>query len=229
MTTPVDQGPRFASQAEVVERLRAAGYLADPRIGLTVFIADRLEKPILIEGPAGVGKTELTRTVAAVTGSSLIRLQCYEGLDESKALYEWKYGKQLLYTQILKDRIGLQLNDAPTMEAAMDRLHGMGDMFTCPTCHPKDYCDTCHGPGLPHTPDFRTIHPSLARDPKAKCTMCHRANFCADCNGGLVMPHPQSFLEPHDAAVVTEVLVAKLRPAVETELLLDRAREGPDQ
>ena len=68
-------------------------------IGLTVFLADRLEKPILVEGPAGVGKTELARTVAAVTGSRLIRLQCYEGLDESKALYEWNYKKQLLRIQ----------------------------------------------------------------------------------------------------------------------------------
>ena len=90
---------RFASPADVVERLRAADYLADPTIGLTVFIADRLEKPVLLEGPAGVGKTELARSVAAVTGARLIRLQCYEGLDESKALYEWNYKKQLLRIQ----------------------------------------------------------------------------------------------------------------------------------
>ncbi len=90
---------RFASPADVVDRLRAADYLADPAIGLTVFIADRLEKPVLLEGPAGVGKTELARSVAAVTGARLIRLQCYEGLDESKALYEWNYKKQLLRIQ----------------------------------------------------------------------------------------------------------------------------------
>ena len=99
MTTTADHEPRFASSADVVDRLRAAGYLADQLIGLTVFIADRLEKPILIEGPAGVGKTELARSVAAVTGARLIRLQCYEGLDESKALYEWNYKKQLLRIQ----------------------------------------------------------------------------------------------------------------------------------
>jgi MoxR-like ATPase len=89
----------FASGDEVVERLASVGYLADPTIGLTVFIADRLEKPVLVEGPAGVGKTELARSVATVTGSRLIRLQCYEGLDESKALYEWNYKKQLLRIQ----------------------------------------------------------------------------------------------------------------------------------
>jgi MoxR-like ATPase len=89
----------FASGADVVERLASVGYLADPSIGLTVFIADRLEKPVLLEGPAGVGKTELARSVAQVTGARLIRLQCYEGIDESKALYEWNYKKQLLRIQ----------------------------------------------------------------------------------------------------------------------------------
>jgi MoxR-like ATPase len=98
VTAPPASG-QFASADDVVERLREADYLADPTIGLTVFIADRLEKPILIEGPAGVGKTELARSVARVTGSRLIRLQCYEGLDEAKALYEWNYKKQLLRIQ----------------------------------------------------------------------------------------------------------------------------------
>jgi MoxR-like ATPase len=90
---------RFESGDDVVERLASVGYLADPTIGLTVYIADRLEKPVLLEGPAGVGKTELARSVAMVTGARLIRLQCYEGLDESKALYEWNYKKQLLRIQ----------------------------------------------------------------------------------------------------------------------------------
>ncbi len=91
--------PQFDSPADVLARLRALDYLADDAIGLTVYLADRLEKPILVEGPAGVGKTELARTVAAATGARLIRLQCYEGLDESKALYEWNYKKQLLRIQ----------------------------------------------------------------------------------------------------------------------------------
>jgi MoxR-like ATPase len=92
-------------------------------------MAVNLQKPVLVEGSAGVGKTELALSTATMLGLPLIRMQCYEGLDESKALYEWKYGKQLLYTQILKDRMGEALADAKTMEAAMDRLHGMGDMF----------------------------------------------------------------------------------------------------
>ncbi len=90
---------RFGSVQEVVERLRTVDYLADPGIAGVVYLADRLEKPVLVEGPAGVGKTELAKAVAAITGSRLIRLQCYEGLDESKALYEWNYKKQLLRIQ----------------------------------------------------------------------------------------------------------------------------------
>jgi MoxR-like ATPase len=94
----------FASPADVVARLRQLDYLADDATGLTVFLADRLEKPVLVEGPAGVGKTELARSVARAMGARLIRLQCYEGLDESKALYEWNYKKQLLRIQAEQDR-----------------------------------------------------------------------------------------------------------------------------
>ena len=90
---------RFKSVDDVVERLRAVDYLADPNIAGVVYLADRLEKPVLVEGPAGVGKTELAKALSAVTGARLIRLQCYEGLDESKALYEWNYKKQLLRIQ----------------------------------------------------------------------------------------------------------------------------------
>jgi len=97
---------RFESVGEVVDRLRGADYLADSSIAGVVFLADRLEKPVLVEGPAGVGKTELAKAVAEVTGSRLIRLQCYEGLDESKALYEWNYKKQLLRIQADREHEG---------------------------------------------------------------------------------------------------------------------------
>jgi MoxR-like ATPase len=97
------QQPQFASTADVAERLSAAGYLTDDAIATTVFLADRLGKPLLVEGPAGVGKTELAKAVAQATGSELIRLQCYEGLDEARALYEWNYKKQLLRIQASKD------------------------------------------------------------------------------------------------------------------------------
>jgi MoxR-like ATPase len=87
---------QFADVADVTTRLSAAGYLPDHSIATTVFLADRLGKPLLVEGPAGVGKTELAKAMAAATGAELIRLQCYEGLDEARALYEWNYKKQLL-------------------------------------------------------------------------------------------------------------------------------------
>jgi MoxR-like ATPase len=90
---------RFESVDAVQEALRRVDYLSDKSTAGVVFLADRLEKPILVEGPAGVGKTELAKAIAATTGSRLIRLQCYEGLDESKALYEWNYKKQLLRIQ----------------------------------------------------------------------------------------------------------------------------------
>src|SRR5690349_2455432 len=92
----VVQTPLFGSAAEVGERLSEVGYLADPATATTVFLADRLGKPLLVEGPAGVGKTELAKAVAAATESGLVRLQCYEGIDEARALYEWNHAKQLL-------------------------------------------------------------------------------------------------------------------------------------
>ncbi|MDX5310977.1 MAG: MoxR family ATPase, partial [Rhodococcus sp. (in: high G+C Gram-positive bacteria)] len=94
-TTP----PIFADVDEVIDRLAETGYLADKATATAVFLADRLGKPLLIEGPAGVGKTELARAVAQTSGAELVRLQCYEGVDESRALYEWNHAKQILRIQ----------------------------------------------------------------------------------------------------------------------------------
>jgi MoxR-like ATPase len=99
MPRPPSQSPQFSSVSDVGKRLAASGYLPDAQIATTVFLADRLGKPLLVEGPAGTGKTELAKALAASTGSELIRLQCYEGLDEARALYEWNYKKQLLRIQ----------------------------------------------------------------------------------------------------------------------------------
>jgi MoxR-like ATPase len=109
--------------------LASAGYIASRPIATAAYLAHHLQKPILVEGPAGVGKTELAKALSRWLGIGLIRMQCYEGLDESKALYEWKYGKQLLYTQILKDRLGAALGEEPGLDAALARLHGFGDLF----------------------------------------------------------------------------------------------------
>ena len=104
---------------EQVERaLAEQQYICDAKIATTVFLAEHLEKPVLVEGPAGVGKTELAKAVAGATGREMIRLQCYEGLDEAKALYEWEYSKQLLYTQILKDRFTSLMDGASTIREA---------------------------------------------------------------------------------------------------------------
>ena len=110
------------SPADAMQRLEAAGYLSSTEIAVSAFLADRLDKPILVEGPAGVGKTELARALAQSTGRVLIRLQCYEGLDEAKALYEWEYAKQLLYTQLLKDKIAETLAGASSLAEAADRI-----------------------------------------------------------------------------------------------------------
>ncbi len=120
---------KLQSVETIIEGLAGENYIASHQIATALFIAQHLHKPILVEGSAGVGKTELALSTATYLGLPLIRMQCYEGLDESKALYEWKYGKQLLYTQILKDKLGDVLGDAAGLDGAMDRLHGFGDMF----------------------------------------------------------------------------------------------------
>jgi MoxR-like ATPase len=119
----------FESVDEVQERFRRAKYIASRRISTVVFLAARMGRPILVEGPAGVGKTELAKTLADVAGCPLLRLQCYEGLDEGKALYEWKYAKQLLYTQLLRERIGELIADAPSLPDAVARIAGQDDAF----------------------------------------------------------------------------------------------------
>ena len=106
MDDALPRGNSSLRSIDAVERgLNEAGYIASRQISTAIYIAHHLQKPILVEGPAGVGKTELAKSVASWLKLPLIRMQCYEGLDEFKALYEWKYGKQLLYTQILKDKI----------------------------------------------------------------------------------------------------------------------------
>src|SRR5262244_3325474 len=119
----------FASIDDVIQRLADEHYIAGRTIGTVVYLASQLEKPILVEGPAGVGKTELAKVVASALGRELIRLQCYEGLDEAKALYEWEYAKQLLYTQILREKIGDVVGDAPSLREAVQRIANEDDVF----------------------------------------------------------------------------------------------------
>ena len=121
--------PGFSAIPEVEARFREARYLAGPEIATVVFLATQMGKPILVEGPAGVGKTELAKVLAQTTGRELIRLQCYEGLDEAKALYEWQYAKQLLYTQILKEKIGEAVAEARTLDEAVRAIAGQDDAF----------------------------------------------------------------------------------------------------
>jgi MoxR-like ATPase len=121
--------PLFAGIDEVQARLTEQRYVCDRRIATVVFLATRIDKPILVEGPAGVGKTELAKALAAGLDTELIRLQCYEGLDEAKALYEWEYGKQLLYTQVLREKISELLTPVQTLHEAAELLRGQEDVF----------------------------------------------------------------------------------------------------
>ncbi|GAB3652745.1 hypothetical protein GCM10027596_02250 [Nocardioides korecus] len=119
----------FDSVTQTLERFAQAGYFADERLATTVFLQTRLDKPVLLEGPAGVGKTQLATSLAAVTGRRLLRLQCYEGQDETKALYEWDYGKQMLYTQILREKIGQVVEDAADLTEAVERIAAQDSVF----------------------------------------------------------------------------------------------------
>ncbi len=119
----------FNTIGDVRTALANQEYIATDDIATAMFLADRLGKPLLTEGPAGVGKTELSKAWAGAMGRELIRLQCYEGLDETRALYEWEYAKQLLYTQLLRDKLGQVLGDAATLREAADRLGNEEDVF----------------------------------------------------------------------------------------------------
>ncbi len=119
----------FQSIDETIDQLRSQQYICDRKLATVVFLALRMRKPILIEGPAGVGKTELAKVVARVLERRLIRLQCYGGLDEARSLYEWEYGKQLLYTQILRDKIGRFFEGIDDLRDAVEQLRRHEDVF----------------------------------------------------------------------------------------------------
>ncbi len=120
---------KISSPQLIKDSFEELGYICSDDIAMAVYLACQLQKPILIEGPPGVGKTELAKKTALYLGAELIRMQCYEGLDEAKALYEWKYGKQLLYTQLLKDQLGDVMRGAKGLTESVDRLHQFGDIF----------------------------------------------------------------------------------------------------
>ncbi len=119
----------FKSPQEVKNALGKNQYIANEEIATIMFLSQQLGKPLLTEGPAGVGKTELAKAIAAATNRDLIRLQCYEGLDETKALYEWEYAKQLLYTQLLRDKLQETLGTSRDLGEAADRIAAEEDVF----------------------------------------------------------------------------------------------------
>tara|TARA_E500000331_G_scaffold99931_2_gene96752 strand:- start:9954 stop:10904 length:951 start_codon:yes stop_codon:yes gene_type:complete len=120
---------RLASVDVIQQNFESRNYIANKQIATAVFLAYHLGKPVLIEGPPGVGKTELAKTTAEMLDLECVRLQCYEGLDESKAIYEWKYGKQLLYTQVLKETLNEVLQGAKGLSQSVEKLHEFGDIF----------------------------------------------------------------------------------------------------
>ncbi len=126
---PDEPGGGFSSVADVQARLERQQYICSRQIATTLFLAHRMGKPVLVEGPAGVGKTDLAKALAPALGYELVRLQCYEGLDETKALYEWEYAKQILYIQILKEKIGELLADCRTLAEAVDKIASQREVF----------------------------------------------------------------------------------------------------
>jgi MoxR-like ATPase len=127
-----DQIGKFETVDQVNEGFKSTGYICSTDIATTVYLAFHLEKPVLVEGPAGVGKTELAKKAAQFMDVPLIRLQCYEGLDESKALYEWKYGKQLLYSQLLRDKLDQVIDKESDLGESIRTLHRYEDIFFSP-------------------------------------------------------------------------------------------------
>src|SRR3990172_2401786 len=119
----------FNTTADVQDALGKQQYIATDEIATVLFLAEKLGKPVLAEGPAGVGKTELAKAWAGATCRPLIRLQCYEGLDETKALYEWEYAKQMLYTQLLRDKLSELLSGTTSLTQAADKLAEEDDVF----------------------------------------------------------------------------------------------------
>ena len=120
---------KFKNVDHVKTALKKADYICSKTIATVVYLSQATQKPVLVEGPAGVGKTELSKAVARSLGRQLIRLQCYEGLDEAKSLYEWEYAKQLLYTQMVKEKIDDVITGAKTLSDAVDRIASQEDAF----------------------------------------------------------------------------------------------------
>ena len=119
----------FGAIEDVTSAFKKEKYICSKEISTVIYLAQEMQKPVLIEGSAGVGKTSIAAVWAAAAGTDLIRMQCYEGLDESKALYEWEYAKQILYTQILKEKINEVLSDCANLREAVDRIHRQDDAF----------------------------------------------------------------------------------------------------